>query len=100
MKIILFICLFSSSYVFFKTPFEFYFHYLLFIALMPIFALKYGFPKWVIQLFFIPLIIGLTHIAFGNNEVFDFIKISGGLLVSILFFYYILNYTEFKCYMG
>tara|TARA_Y100000385_G_scaffold225091_1_gene235455 strand:- start:1764 stop:3041 length:1278 start_codon:yes stop_codon:yes gene_type:complete len=87
---LLFIILFSSAYVFFKTPFEFYFHYIFFIAITPVFILKYGFPKLLPKLLFIPLVIGLVHIAIGNNNGFTFVKIFGGLFLTILFFYHIL----------
>jgi len=87
--------------VFFKEPFEFYFHYILFIILLPFFLFKYGVPKIVFQLFFIPLIVGVVHLGLNNNEPFSFMKIFGGLVVSILFFYYIivhLNFNVFKIF--
>tara|TARA_B100001287_G_scaffold237831_1_gene210985 strand:+ start:11810 stop:13087 length:1278 start_codon:yes stop_codon:yes gene_type:complete len=90
-----FIILFSSSYVFFKTPFEFYFHYIFFIALTPVFILKYGIPKLLPKLLLIPLLIGLIHVAIGNNNAFTFVKIFGGLSLTILFFYHILFLQSF-----
>ena len=92
---ILFICLFSSSYVFFKNPFEFYFHYLFLIVLVPAFILKYGFPTIVIQLFSVPLLVGIAHILLGNCNSFTFIKVLGGLVLTFLFYYYILIKYKF-----
>jgi hypothetical protein len=92
---LLFIILFSSSYVFFKTPFEFYFHYFFLIALTPVFILKYGIPKLLPKLLFIPFVIGLTHVAIGNNNGFTFVKIFGGLFITVLFFFHILFSQSF-----
>lgn len=92
---LLFIILFSSSYVFFKTPFEFYFHYIFFIALTPVFILKYGIPKLIPKVLIIPLLVGLIHVTIGNNSGFTFVKIFGGLCLTILFFYHILISQSF-----
>lgn len=92
---LLFIVLFSSGYVFFKVPFEFYFHYIFFLTLIPIWILRYGIPKIIIKLLFIPLIIGLVHIVLGNNNPFTFFKIFGGLSITIMFFYHILLIKDF-----
>tara|TARA_B100001758_G_C18391726_1_gene603344 strand:+ start:263 stop:1543 length:1281 start_codon:yes stop_codon:yes gene_type:complete len=92
---LLFIVLFSSGYVFFKVPFEFYFHYIFFLTLLPIWVLRYGIPKIIIKLLFIPLIIGLVHIGLGNNNPFTFFKIFGGLSITIMFFYHFLIIKDF-----
>ena len=93
---ILFIILFGSGYVFFKSPFEFYFHYLFLFPLTAIFLLKFGIPKFYIKVFSIPLLIGLIHVALGNNISFTFYKIFAGLSISILFFYYVLEKFKFN----
>ena len=72
---ILFIILFGSGYVFFKNPFEFYFHYIFLFPLTAIFLVKFGIPKFYIKVFSIPLFIGLIHIVLGNNISFTFYKI-------------------------
>ena len=82
---ILFLVLFSSGFVLFKTPFEFYFHYFIFILLLPFLFFKYGIPKFLIQLLGVPLIIGLIHLSFDNNNAFPFIKILGGLAITLYF---------------
>ena len=95
-KIILFVCLFSSSFIFFKYPFEFYFHYLIFIFLIPLFLLKFGFPRLVFNILILPFFVGLINVLLGNYQLFDFIKVLGGLTATILFFYHFINYSNFK----
>ena len=93
---ILFIILFGSGYVFFKRPFEFYFHYIFLFPLTVIFLIKFGIPKFYLKLFMIPFLIGLIHLALGNNIPFTFLKIFAGLSISILFFYYLLRKYNFS----
>ena len=93
---ILFIILFGSGYVFFKIPFEFYFHYLFLFPLTAIFLFKFGIPKFYIKLFSFPLLVGLIHVVLGNNISFTFYKIFAGLSISILFFYYVLEKFKFN----
>ena len=93
---ILFLVLFSSGFVFFKYPFEFYFHYTIFVFLVPIFFIKYGFPKFLIKILFIPFVIGLIHILIGNNLSFTFTKVFGGIILTLLFSYGWISYFEFN----
>jgi hypothetical protein len=93
---LLFIILFSSGYVFFKEPFEFYFHYVFFLTLLPIWVIRFGVPKIIIKILFIPLIIGLVHMGLGNNNPFTFLKIFGGLSITIMFFYHVLIIADFN----
>ena len=93
---ILFIILFGSGYVFFKSPFEFYFHYLFLFPMTAIFLVKFGIPKFYIKMFSVALIIGLIHVVLGNNISFTFYKIFLGLSISILFFYYVLEKFNFN----
>ena len=74
-KIILFVSLFSSSFIFFKYPFEFYFHYIIFIFLIPLFLLKFGFPRLVFNVLILPFFVGLINVLLGNYQLFDFIKV-------------------------
>ena len=96
--LILFICLFSSSFVFFTIPFEFYFYYTIIVLLFPIFLIKVGIPKFYLFIFLIPLIVGLVHLILKNNNPFTFIKIFGGLSVTLLFFYYLIVYNKFNLF--
>ena len=93
---ILFIIFFTSGYVFFKIPFEFYFHYFIIFPLTFYWSIKFGLPKFYFKVFSIPFIIGLIHVGIGNNDIFTFFKIFGGLSVTLLFFYYILIIYEFN----
>ena len=94
--LILFITLFSSSYIFFRLPFEFYFHYLLIIPLFPIFLFKNGIPKFLFILFSYLAFIGLVNVLLANNSLFTFLKVYGGLLVISYFFYSFLFLYDFK----
>ena len=82
---ILFLVLFSSGIVLFKSPFEFYFHYFIFILLIPFLFFKYGIPKFLIQILSVPFLIGLTHLSLENNNPFSLIKILGGLAITLYF---------------
>lgn len=39
------------------------------------------------KLLLAPLVVGLIHISFGNNQVFTFIKVIGGLTITLYFFW-------------
>ena len=93
---IIFFSLFTAAFTFFKTPFEAYFHYLIFIGLLPFFILKYRFPKLVMQVMSIPLVIGTLHVMGGNTNQFTFIKVFGGLMMSLLFYQYVILYYNFN----
>lgn len=95
---ILFVILFGSGYVFFKSPFEFYFHYILLFPLTAIFLVKFGIPKFYMKLFIVPFLIGLIHVVIGNNILFTFYKIFAGISISILFFYYVLEKYNFNSF--
>ena len=95
---ILFVILFGSGYVFFKSPFEFYFHYIFLFPLTAIFLVKFGIPKFYMKLFIVPLLIGLIHVVIGNNIPFTFYKIFAGISISILFFYYVLEKYNFNSF--
>ena len=93
--------LFSSGFVFFKTPFEFYFHYLLFLIIVPFFFIKNGVPMFIIKILTIPLIVGLIHLTFGNNQYFTFIKVFGGIILTLFFsstWINLFNYNIFKIF--
>ena len=92
----LFVVFFSTGFVFFKVPFEFYFHYLVIIFLVPFFFIKIGFPKFLLKIFVIPFLVGIIHVALGNNSLFTFFKIFGGLLAVTSFFYFVLAHLKFN----
>ena len=96
LQLILLITIFSSSFVFFRYPFEFYFHYLVFIGLTPILFFKVGIPKFLFYGAFAFIIIGIVNILLLNNSVFNFVKIFSGLLISTYFFYSLLHLKNFN----
>jgi hypothetical protein len=81
--------------VFFKQPFEFYFHYIIYLTLLPLFLLRFGLQKFVAQILLITLIVGVYNVLIGNCDSFQFIKTWGGLFLSILFYSYVLQYFKF-----
>lgn len=95
----------GSSIIFFKEPFEGYFHYLIYIALLPFFIQRFGLPQVPFKLLMIPLVVGIFQILLKNNETFLFIKIWGGVLLSVSFYYYVIQYYQmdiervFKIYL-
>ncbi|HWY37510.1 MAG TPA: O-antigen ligase family protein, partial [Bacteroidia bacterium] len=95
----------GSSILLFKTPFEGYFHYVIYVLLLPFFVGRFGLPKTPFKILMVPLVVGLFQILLGNNEIFLFIKIWGGVLLSVSFYYYVMEYFElnvekmFKLYL-
>lgn len=85
-----------SSYIFFKQPFEFYFHYIIFLGLLPFFFLKYRLPKFVLQILLFTLVVGLFYVAINGYETFQFIKVWGGLLLSLVFYSYVIQYFKYN----
>lgn len=84
----------GSSIIFFKKPFEGYFHYGIYLFLLPFFVIRYGVPRVPFKILFFPLLAGIFQIALGNNETFLFVKIFGGVLLSVTFYYYVIEYYE------
>jgi hypothetical protein len=91
----IYLSIFINSYVFFKEPFEFYLGYVIFIALLPNFIIKYGLNRDLFFIFFILLLIGIFNIFFDNNTTAQFIKVFIGLVLSYLFYYYVILELEF-----
>jgi hypothetical protein len=95
----------GSSIIFFKEPFEGYFHYIIYILILPFFIRRFGLPKVPFQLLMIPLVVGIFQVWLQNNETFLFVKIWGGVLLSVSFYYYVVQYYEldiermFKLYL-
>lgn len=88
--IFIYLSIFINSYVFFKEPFEFYFGYLIFIVLLPVFLFRYGLNRVLSFIFLFFLIIGIVNIGFGNNTVSLFFKVFTGLTLSYFFYYYVI----------
>lgn len=99
MNKIITICIFStlffSSYILFRTPFEFYLPYLFIIILLPLFITKYTFPYRTLFLLIPLLFSGLISIWSGDNTYPFFFKIFINIIISILFYYYVFEAYEF-----
>jgi O-antigen ligase len=91
---LIFTSIFVSTITFFTNPFEGYLHYFIFLLLLPFFISRYGLPKAPFQIIFLPFFIGVFQIMMGNNEWFLFFKIFLGLLLSTIFYYYVIQYYE------
>jgi len=95
----------GSSIIFFKLPFEGYFHYVIYLLLLPFFISRFGVPRAPFKILFLPFIVGIFQVLIGNNEAFLFVKIFGGFLLSVTVFYYVSEYYEldvekmFKLYL-
>ncbi len=91
--VILFIYLsvFINSFVFFQKPFEFYFGYLIYIVLLPVFIYRYGYNKNLIIIFSILFATGLFSIIIGQNTAAQFFKIFTGLMLSYFFYDYVIK---------
>ncbi len=87
----IYLSIFISSYVFFKSPFEFYLGYVIMLLLFPFFLGKFRIPSTFFVLASVFLITGVIHIYLGNNTPRQFIKIFAGLFLSYLFYYYVLK---------
>jgi hypothetical protein len=96
--VILFIYLsiFINSYVFFTTPFEFYFGYLIYIILLPVFITRYRFNVQLLSIFLVFFITGVFNIFIENNTSVLFFKVFSGLLLSYFFYYYVIVEFDFN----
>ena len=96
---------FVSSIVFFKSPFEGYLHYFIFLLLIPFFINRYGLPKAPFQIIMVPFAVGVFQIFMGNNEWLLFFKIFFGVMLSTTFYYYVIQHYNmdvekmFKMYL-
>lgn len=87
--IAIFSTIFFSSYILFKQPFEFYLPYLFIIVLLPLFALKFPFPRQLLPIMFFLAIFGIINIWSGDNTYPFFLKIFINIFISVLFYYYV-----------
>ena len=94
-EFILFSTIFINGIILFRTPFEGYHYYLIALMFIPLFMYKYGFPKVPFKVLFIPGFIGIIQILLGNNEMYVFIKIWGGLLFLLTFFHGLIEYYNY-----
>ena len=93
-EFILILSMFTTSYVFFRNPFEFYIHYIIFILYLPVFFIKYKIPKNITYILLILLFTSIFNILIGNLQWFPFIKVWGGFFLSLNFYYFVYLYFE------
>ncbi len=94
--ICIYISIFVNSIVLFKEPFEFYIGYVIYIFLLPNFIRKYGFNRTLFFIFFILLIVGVLNVLDGNNTFALFFKVYTGLLLSYIFYQYVIQELKFN----
>lgn len=87
--------IFLSSYILFKSPFEGYITYAVFVVYLPIYLLRYGVPKEPVFIFFPLLIAGLVYSQTGDNELGLFFKIFVGFFASVLFYRYVFQAFDY-----
>ena len=92
---LLFTSLYSFSYVFFKSPVEFYLSYLIFMMYFPVFFVKFGIPKWPVLIFLPLLISGVLYCQIGLNTYDQFLKIFIGFFTSCLFYHYMIQAFDY-----
>jgi len=86
----IFVSVFINSYVFFSEPFEFYLGYLIFVVLLPIFAMRYAMNKALLNIFLVLFFVGMFNVFLENNTAALFFKVYTGLLLSYFFYYYVI----------
>lgn len=86
----IYISVFVNSFVFFKSPVEFYLGYIIFIVLLPGLIMTYGFNGSLFFIFLTLLASGLVNVFLGNNTAALFFKVYTGLALSYFFYYYII----------
>lgn len=93
-KIFIFLQIFGSALVLFKTPVEFYPGYIAYL-LLPFFFFKYGPPIVPMIIFFFFYIVGLFFIPSDLNTLTQLNKVTLGFFLSMAFFEYVLKGFEF-----
>lgn len=92
---LIYLTMFVNSYVFFKTPFEFYLGYVIYIFLLPVFMGRFGMSRGLSFIFMILLFTGLFNVFMGNNSFQQFLKVFIGLTLSYFFYYYVILQFDF-----
>lgn len=86
----IYISIFINSFVFFKEPFEFYFGYLIYILLLPVFMIRYPYSNGLSLIFVVLLVTGFINIFLGSDTTDQFFKVFTGLALSYFFYYYVI----------
>lgn len=91
----IYITIFISSYVLFKSPFEGYISYFVMLFLFPLMLVRYGIPKLPLLIFLPLLVSGFIYIMAGDNNFGSFIKIFIGFFAAVLFYRYVLEMYDY-----
>lgn len=92
----IYISIFINSIVLLRSPFEFYFGYLVFILLLPVFLTRYGINRYIGLVFGVLFVTGIFNIIIGNNTIELFLKVYVGLLMSYVFYDSVLKQFKFN----
>lgn len=92
---LLFTTIFVNAIVLFKFPFEGYLYYIVSLIFIPFFSFRFGVPKLPLLILLFPICIGMINVILGNNSMFNLVKISGGLLFLLTFYYGMISYYDF-----
>ncbi|MBS1652557.1 MAG: hypothetical protein JSU07_11170 [Bacteroidetes bacterium] len=95
LTLLIYLSMFSNSYTFFQQPFEFYFGYLIYIVLLPVFIRRFGLNKNLGIIFTILALAGFLNIAVGNNTFPLFFKVFLGLMLSYFFYDSVIRFYDF-----
>ena len=90
----IYLSIFINSFVFFTSPFEFYFGYLVYIILLPVFFKRYQISKQLLYIFSVLFITGLFNVFIGLNSTQQFFKVFTGLFLAYVFYYFVI--IEYK----
>jgi hypothetical protein len=88
--IFIYLSIFINSFIFFREPVEFYFGYLIYILLLPVFFRRYTLSRDLFIIFLILFITGIVNIAINNNTSAQFFKVFIGLALSYFFYYFVI----------
>jgi hypothetical protein len=91
----IYVSVFVNSIVLFQNPFEFYIGYLVYLVLMPVFLRRHQSNKVLLGIFTILLVVGIINIFQGNDTVALFFKVFAGLLLSYIFYDYVIKEFDF-----
>lgn len=89
------ISIFATAWVWTKEPVEIYAGYAVILVLLPVYMFRFGIPGrfWAFFGFF--LFTGVFNVLFGNNVMDQFVKIFLGVMMSYLFYYYVLQRFDY-----
>lgn len=88
--------IFASAYVFFRTPFEFYFFYIPVILLAPVFLGKFPLERGYLLVLVMLGISGLWGLIIEANTLPSFLKVYLSIVVMYTFYYYAFAFNKFR----